>query len=317
MTNILITGGCGFIGSNLIRFLIEKTNWNIKLLDNLSSGKLEYNKDIIDNYERLEFFKGDICNNEDITELVDECGYIVNLAAQTSVIESIQDPNNDHNINVKGLLNLLSVCKEGKVKKFIHASSAAAVGNQKMPMDENKVPKPISPYGASKLAGEGYCCAFSNSFNINSVALRFSNVYGPLSFQKGSVVAKFIKRIIKKESLEVYGDGKQTRDFIHVNDICKGIYFSLIKDTGLFNVIQLGTGTETSVNELIEILKYNFSQLNIEFPQILYTKERTGEIYRNYTSISKAKRIINFSIDYDIQKGLHDTILWFMSEYKK
>jgi UDP-glucose 4-epimerase len=317
MKTILITGGCGFIGSNLIRYLLKVSKWRINILDNLSTGAIKPNDMIIQQSDRVNFFSGDIRNVDDITPLIKSSDYIVNLAAQTSVIDSLKNPFYDQDVNIIGLLNLLNISKDNSIEKFIHASSAAAVGEQDMPMDETKIPRPISPYGASKLAGEGYCSAFSNAFEMKAVVLRFSNVYGPLSYHKGSVASKFIKETLTGKPLDVYGDGNQTRDFIYVDDICKGIFLALKKDTDLFSLIQLGTGKETSINELIDYLKRISSKHKINFPAVKHVEERSGEIYRNFTDISNAIRILDFSLDFSIQEGLQNTVEWFVNEYKK
>lgn len=315
MTKILITGGCGFIGSNLTEYLLEKTDWKIIILDNLSTGRLKDIKTLKGFNNVVTFFKGDIIKTKDINKAINNCDYLVNLAAQTSVLDSINDPLYDENVNIQGILNLLRLSVKNKVKKFIQASSAAAVGEQEMPMNESKVPKPISPYGASKLSGEAYCSAFSRSYGLNSIVLRFSNVYGPKSYNKGSAIVKFIKKILKGEKLEVYGDGEQTRDFIYVKDICSGIYKSVIKDTNEFELIQLGTGIETSINTLIQLLMDLLEKFNLNKPEVIYTEQRPGEIVRNYCDISKAKNILDFTINMSLEKGLTNTIKWFKTEF--
>lgn len=315
MTRLLITGGCGFIGSNLTEYLLEKTNWHINILDNLSTGNLNNIKNLKNFEKKVNFIKGDIVNHDDVLKAIKNCDYVVNLAAQTSVMESIKNPYNDLEINIIGLLNLLDVAVNIKIKKFIHSSSAAAVGEQNMPVAELKVPMPISPYGASKLAGESYCCAFSKSYGLKSIVLRFSNVYGSKSYNKGSVIAKFIKQIIRKETLEIYGNGTQTRDFVHVKDICSGIYLSIIKETKVFDLFQLGTGIETTINLIIDYLKEISKEKKIKFFKIKYCEKRPGDITRNYADISKAKKKLGFSLNYDLETGLQETFDWFLKNY--
>ncbi len=316
MTKTLITGGCGFIGSNLVEFFLENTNWKINILDNLNTGQIESINKLNDFERRVKFFNGDITNIEDVLKAIENCDYVINLAAQTSVIESIEHPFNDESINIRGLLNLLKLAVEFKVKKLIHASSNATLGIQKMPVHELKVPQPISPYGASKLAGESYCSAYAVSYGLNCIALRFSNVYGPKSYNKGSVVAKFIKQIIKGEDLVVYGDGNQTRDFIYVKDICNGILLALSRDLSDFNLFQLGTGTETTINLLIRELTHIFEKKKIKMPNIQYVKERKGEITRNFVDIAKAKELLGFKVKYELNEGLSYTIDWFLDNYR-
>jgi UDP-glucose 4-epimerase len=310
MTKILITGGCGFIGANLTEFLLEKTDWKINILDNLSNSSIEDLKKI-KNYseKRIEFTKGDIKNQKDIEKTMKDCKFVINLAAQTSVINSIKEPIKDAEENIIAVIKLLQQAKKEKAEKFIHASSAAAIGEQEIPINEKKIPEPLCPYGASKLSGEAYCSSFANSDGINTIALRFSNVYGPISEEKGSVIPKFIKKIKKEETITVYGDGEQTRDFVYVKDICNGIYLSLIKKLPKkFELIQLGTGKETSINKLIEILKKKIKNKKIN---IKYSPARSGEIIRNYTDIKKAKDLLNYTPEFDIEKGIEETISSF------
>jgi UDP-glucose 4-epimerase len=304
---ILITGGCGFIGANLISFIFEKTNWNITILDNLTSGKKEYLSDFIDD-KRLDFIKGDIRDQEKVKKAIDKCDFVVNLAAQVGVIPSVEKPLFDMDVNIKGTLILLKAAVDSDVEKFIQASSATPLGEQEMPLNEDKVPAPLSPYGASKLACEGYCSAFSGSFNLNTVVLRFSNVYGPWSELKGSVIPLFIRQILNDETLTIYGDGRQTRDFIYVSDICQGIFLSLTRELPEnYCLFQLGTEKETSINELIDLLKNNISK---DF-SYRYASARNGEIICSYTDISKAKNILRYKPKIPIEKGIRKTIEWF------
>jgi len=301
--NILITGGCGFIGLNLIEFILDNTSWNIKVLDNLYSGKKEYLSSFDKN--RLSFHKGDIRDKKIVKKALENCDYIVNLAAQVGVIESIKDPFFDMDVNVNGILTLLKSCKEKNVKRFVQASSAAPLGEQEMPLSEAKVPSPLSPYGASKLAGEGYCSAFSGSYDLETVVLRFSNVYGPYCEHKNSVIPLFIRQILNDEVLTIYGDGNQTRDFVYVSDICNGIYLSLIsKIESRYSIFQLGTGIETNINSIIELLKKIFPERKISTK---YVPKRKGEIIRNYSDISKARIILGYNPIISIQEGLKKT----------
>ncbi|MBD3355151.1 NAD-dependent epimerase/dehydratase family protein [Candidatus Woesearchaeota archaeon] len=313
MTKILITGGCGFIGSNLVEFLIQKTDWQINILDNLSNGDIKDLENINEFDNRCNFFEGDIRKKEDIIEAIDNCDFVVNLAAQAGVISSIEDPQLDAEINIKGLINVLQSGAEGGIKRIIQASSAAPLGEQKMPLNEKKVPKPLSPYGASKLAGEGYCSAFSSSYDLNVVALRFSNVYGPRSYEKGSVIPKFIKETLDNDQVTIYGDGNQTRDFIYVKDICNAIYLALTENLeNKFELLQIATGKETSVNELFKILKKSLEEQKINVKNPKYVKARKGEILRNYADISKAKSLLNYGPKVDLTEGIDKTIKWFI-----
>mgnify|MGYP006286213529 CR=1 FL=1 len=317
MNKVLVTGGCGFIGTNLIEYLLEITDWEINVLDNLSVGKLEYLKSI-DGYtkDRIDFYKGDIKNKDDVEESIVGCDHVINLAAQTDVIDSVNNPKNDAEINVLGTINVLKASVENDIINFTQASSAAPLGEQEMPIDEEKVPQPLSPYGASKLACEGYCSAFSGSYDLNTVALRFSNVYGPKSWHKGSVVAKFIKQMIDGETPIIYGDGGQTRDFIHTKDISQALYLATEIDLDSnFELFQVATGVETSINELYGIINEKMSKYGYDVPEPEYGEERAGEIYRNYADISKAKNVLDYEPEIELEQGIDESIKWFIDNY--
>ncbi len=310
---IMITGGAGFIGSNLTNYLLKNTDWNIKILDNQSNGSFKRIKQL-KNYEedRVKLVEGDIRNKETIRSSIGDCDYVVNLAAQVGVIPSIEDPVKDAEINIMGIINLLEASKDNKIQGFVHASSAAPLGETKMPIHEERLPQPLSPYGASKLAGEAYCSAYADSHELNTTALRFSNVYGPNSKHKQSVVHLFIKQILNKEQITIYGDGEQTRDYIHVKDICQGIHKALTQTQKGYELIQLGTGKETSVNQLYKQIKQGFKEKDYEVPEPVHEPERSGEIYRNYTDPSKAKETLNFEPKINLKQGLEETIEWYI-----
>lgn len=297
----LITGGCGFIGVNLIDLLLEKTDAEMIVLDNLSEGR---ESDLPDT-SRVTFVKGDITKKEDVDRAIDGCSAVVNLAAQTGVVPSMDDPATDARINVLGFLNVLLAARDAKINRVVHASSAAPVGEQEMPIHEEKLPSPMSPYAASKLSGEGYASAFAHSFGMNTVVLRFSNAYGPRSYHKGSVIAKFMKRVQEGKPLVVYGDGEQTRDFVHVKDISTAIYKSMTCNLEGFNLFQIGTGVETSINQLVELFKQHF-----DVP-VSYEEPRAGEMVRNFADISKARRMLGYEPTIGLDKGLEETFEWF------
>ncbi|MBW2985807.1 GDP-mannose 4,6-dehydratase [Candidatus Woesearchaeota archaeon] len=315
MTKVLITGGCGFIGSNLVEFILQKTDWQINVLDNLTGGKLEDIEQIAGFKERSTFFKGDIRNKEDVSKAVAGCDYVVNLAAQVGVMPSVEDPLFDADVNIIGTITVLNACVKNKIKKFVQASSAAPLGDQEMPMHEKKVPQPLSPYGASKLADEAYCSAFAASYGLNTVALRFSNAYGIKSYQKGSVIPLFIRQILNGETCTIFGDGEQTRDFIYVTDICNGIYLALTTELkNKFELIQLATGKETSMNELFKVLKQEFEKHGKTVQDAKYVPARPGEIIRNYADITKLRTLLNYEPKVDLKEGISKTVSWFINQ---
>ena len=253
---ILVTGGAGFIGSGLVPMLLN-AGYRVRVLDNLSSGSA----DALAAYD-VELVTGDIRDAQTVDRAVRGVDGIVHLAAHTNVIDSIQDPVMDYAVNVGGTLNLLMAAREHKVARFVFASSNAPIGENTPPIDEEKPARPLSPYGASKLAGEGYCSAFHGSYGLGTVILRFANVYGPRSTHKGSVVAKFIKDAMSTGTLTIYGDGEQTRDFIHVDDLARAIIAGLESDCG-GETFQIATGSETRIIDLAHSIQAAFPDRKI------------------------------------------------------
>jgi UDP-glucose 4-epimerase len=318
---VLITGGAGFVGINIVERLLKTSQFKISIIDNLSSGNyrlLEKTVKVsgaeIENVfsaetGKVSFFHEDITNKESVSQLLKGQDLVIHLAAQTGVIPSIRDPRNDARINIEGTLNLLSASVDSGVENFIFASSAAPLGEQVPPLDENKIPRPLSPYGASKAAAEAYCSAFSASYGLGTVALRFSNLYGPYSFHKGSVIAAFMKEMKQGRTLTVYGDGEQTRDFLYTRDLSDAVLRILNCDSSKLKgqLFQMGTGVETSINHLIELLK---SVTGIE-TNVQYVPERKGEIKRNYASVKKFKAFSGFEPETGLETGLRETWNWF------
>jgi len=256
---------------------------------------------------------GDIRDSEVVEKAVDGIDAVVHLAAHTGVIDSLKNPKENWDTNVNGTINLLEACRCRGISKFILASSNAVVGDQTPPIDELKLPQPLSPYGASKLAGEALCSAYYYSFGLNTICLRFANCYGPYSEHKTGVIPMYMNWANKGESLIIYGDGNQTRDFIHVHDICQAIRLALITSdsglqTGESNVFQIASGTETSINQLAELIKEIYAgsritSLNSQI-SISYKPKRKGEIERNYSDITKAKKILGFKPEFKLRDGL-------------
>jgi len=302
---VLVTGGCGFIGVNVGRLLRSK-GWRLLAFDNLTSGSRADGENA--GYEVIE---GDVRDREALREAAASVDYLIHLAAHTNVVESVEDPVVDVEVNVEGTLNALLAARDAEVSGFVFASSNAPLGSVEPPTREDKVPAPLSPYGASKLAGEGLCSAFAGSYGLPTTVLRFANVYGPYSYHKGSVVAVFMKRILEGLPLIIYGDGDQTRDFVHVDDLVAGIDLAL--RSGLAGeTFHLGSGTETSVNELAAKIMGLFPDREIV---IEHRPERPGEIRRNYSDIGKARRLLGFEPAVSLDEGLAGTRDWFLEAY--
>jgi UDP-glucose 4-epimerase len=324
--NWLITGGCGFIGTALIRSLTEEGGHAVRVVDNLSVGTREdlaaagdfvdVSSDElgpIDSGERVELIAGDITDDDLALRAAQGAEVIVHLAANTGVMPSVEDPRGDCMSNVVGTLNYLEAARHNDVGRFVFASSGGTViGEAEPPIHEEMVPHPVAPYGASKLAGEGYCSAYFQTFGVETVALRFGNVYGPLSGHKNSVVARFIKRAVEGEVLEIYGDGTQTRDFIYVEDLIRAVRLSAtVEDVG-GEVFQIATSAETTVQELTDRLLPALATAGLENIEVRKTAARRGEVRRNYADTSKARRMLGWQAKAGLDEGLKRTVDWFV-----
>lgn len=318
----LITGGCGFIGTALIRVLLSNNpKIQILVLDNLSIGKQsdleilgEVSKVSVSNLEfasRIGLLVGDIRDESICLKAAQDVDCIVHLAANTGVGPSVEDPRLDLEANVFGVFNVLEACRLNNVEKFIFASSGAPAGVVEPPIHEEIAPHPASPYGASKLAGEGYCSAYFNSFDIKTIALRFGNVYGPGSFHKDSVVAKFLKQALAGEVCEIYGDGEQTRDFIFIEDLVDAIVLAS-KFNGGGEIFQISAGAEVTLNELVEALKaavFDATGINM---LATFTEVRVGDVKRNYADTSKARDLLGWESRHNLDDGLSKTVQDFV-----
>lgn len=298
---VLVSGGAGFIGVNLGRLLREQ-GFVTRCFDNFSTGR----RDDAEAAGYDEIVEGDILDAAAFAEAARGCTHVVHLAAQAGVPTSVADPVRDCQLNVQGTLNALLAARDAEVEGFVFASSNAPLGDIVPPAHEGMVPRPKSPYGASKLAGEAYCSAFAGSYGLNTVALRFTNVYGPYSYHKGSVVAAFCKAAKHGEPLRIYGDGKQTRDFVFVGDLCRGISGAVTSGAS-GAVVHLGSGIETTVLEVAEMIGDRFEG----GARIEHLPERTGDVLRNSADISGARDLFGFDPATPLTEGLDRTVAWF------
>ena len=324
----LITGGCGFIGTNLVKNLVEEGSHFIRVIDNLSVGTREDLSRVCQFTEpkpahlspqsstlspdKVELIVGDILDADLALRTAQGTDVIVHLAASAGVQQSVEDPIIDCTINVLGTLNYLEAARQNNVKRFVFASSGAAVGESEPPIHEEVVPQPVSPYGAGKVAGEGYCSAYFLTYCIDTVALRFGNVYGPLSSHKNSVVAKFIRQAINGEILEIYGDGNQTRDFIHIDDLSHAIRLAAGVDGIGGETFQIASNKETSIVELVQGLLPILSAAGIDGVKSVHAESRPGEIRRNFSDTSKARNLLGWQAKVGLKEGLEKTVRWFL-----
>ncbi|MDQ4129347.1 MAG: GDP-mannose 4,6-dehydratase [Actinomycetota bacterium] len=322
--NWLITGGCGFIGTALIRSLMEEGGHGVRVVDNLAVGAREDLASVCDFVEGsgdgpishgAELVVGDILDEELALRAAEGADVIVHLAANTGVMPSVEDPRGDCMSNVVGTLNYLEAARHAGAGRFVFASSGGTtVGEAEPPIHEEMPAHPVAPYGASKLAGEGYCSAYFRTFGVETVALRFGNVYGPLSGHKNSAVARFIKRASQGEALEIYGDGTQTRDFIFVEDLVRAVRLSATAEGVGGELFQIATNAETTVQELVDKLLPALAQAGIKGVEVRNTAARRGEVRRNFADTSKAARMLGWRAEVTLDEGLRRTVGWFMEK---
>jgi UDP-glucose 4-epimerase len=299
-TNVLVTGGAGFIGVHLADHLTDAGH-RVTVIDNESLGN---RADLTEG--RVRFLAGDLRDRDQLGAALEGQDAVVHLAADTRVIDSIQNPAHNFDNNVVGTFNLLELCRELGIQRVVAASTGGAiVGDVPPPVHERMAAQPTSPYGASKLMLEGYLSAYSAAYGLRGCALRFSNIYGPRSLHKGSVVAHFYKRILAGEPLVVYGDGSQARDFLYVGDLVEGIRTAV--DSDAVGAYQLGSGVPTTVNELLDLM----GTITGEDFKVAYEEFRAGEVHRTWCEIDKAREGLGFSPVTPLDEGLRLTWEWF------
>jgi UDP-glucose 4-epimerase len=299
----LVTGGAGFIGSALVR-LLAGSGYHVRVYDDLSTGRAEN----LGGTE-AELVRGDVRDVEAVGRAASGCEVVFHLAAGTGVVPSIEDPFADFDLNARGTLSALWAAHKAGAARVVFSSSNAPLGAGAYPASEDKPTAPLSPYGASKAAGEAYCSAFHGAYGLEAVAVRFSNAYGPRSGHKGNVIPLFIRRLLADEELVVYGDGSQTRDFVFVTDLAEGLLRAAeAADVG-GEVFQLASGVETSVNALLALL----ADLSGRMPKIRHEPPRPGEILRNYSLVDKAHERLGYEPTVRLEEGLRITYEWFTS----
>lgn len=298
---ILVTGGAGFIGPHVVRELLRAGYDRVTVLDDESTGSFSALADL-----PVRCVRADIRDARAVGEALTGVGTVIHLAARTSVVDSIANPAESFDVNVRGSFELLSLAREAGAEYFVAASTGGAIlGEAAPPVHEEMPARPASPYGASKLALEGYLAAFAQSYGMRTAALRFSNVYGPGSGHKGSVVAKFFRQIQSGEPLVVHGDGSQVRDFLYVGDLARGVA-ACVRKRGV-GVFQLGSGRPTSLLDLLSV----FREVTGQTVPVQYAPFRSGEVRATWCDISKARAELGFSPATALPEGLRATWSWF------
>lgn len=303
----LITGGAGFIGSNIVEELLNR-NETVRVLDNFSTGKRENLSQYIDTIELIE---GDIRSYHIVAEAVDGMDIILHQAALPSVPRSIKDPITSDEVNVGGTLNILEAARDANIKRIVYASSSSIYGdNVELPKHEDMIPNPLSPYTVSKLAAENYCRVFSRIYNLESVCLRYFNVFGPRqdpNSQYSAVIPKFIQAMLNDKAPVIFGDGTQTRDFTYVANVVEANLLAATAECDSGIVLNCACNERTELNRLV----FELNALLGKDIEPVYVASRPGDVMHSFASVEKAKSTIKYAPKVDFKDGLRRTIEWY------
>ena len=304
---VLVTGGAGFIGSNVVKLLREES-YDVAVLDSFITG---YRENLM-NLSGVELIEGDIRDQAVVERAVGDVDAIVHMAASVGNVKSLEDPILDSEVNVLGTLRVLDAARKAGVKKVVYSSSAALYGEPKyIPITEEHPLSPETPYGVSKLAGEKHCLCYGDLYGMDIISLRYFNVYGPNQRYDayGNVVPIFVSSLLYDESLTIYDDGEQTRDFVNVRDVAVANLLA-IKSKGVKGVFNIGSGEVTTVNQLAATIKV---ESGMEM-SLNYCPPRQGDVRDSLSDISKARNTLGYHPSVTLKSGIKSYVRWLMSE---
>jgi nucleoside-diphosphate-sugar epimerase len=300
----LVTGGAGFIGSHIVRRLVHQGQL-VRVVDNFSTGHSVHLKDV---YDSIEFVEGDLADERVSDEAVRDVAYVLHQAAVPSVQRSVRDPIGTNRSNVTATLNLLESCRKAGVRRLVYAASSSAYGDTEvLPKIEEMTPNPLSPYALQKFVGERYCKLYYDLYGLETVSLRYFNVFGPNQdpySDYSAVIPKFITRMIAKEPITVYGDGEQSRDFTYVENAVQANFLALRATAAPGNVCNVGCGEKITLNELIRLLE---AILRIK-AEVNYTDPKAGDVRHSLADLSLARRILGYEPKVMVKEGLKRTV---------
>ncbi|MAD12240.1 MAG: LPS biosynthesis protein WbpP [Flavobacteriaceae bacterium] len=320
---ILVTGGAGFIGSNLCEALLEKQNI-VVCLDNFATGKRENIEAFLEN-SNFFLIEGDIRRLDDCLKATQDVDYVLHQAALGSVPRSIKDPITTNDVNVSGFLNMLVAAKENGVKRFVYAASSSTYGDSdSLPKVEDVIGKPLSPYAITKYTNELYADIFSKTYALETIGLRYFNVFGRKQDPNGAyaaVIPKFVSQLINGESPVINGNGTFSRDFTYIDNVIQANLLSLIttKEKAINTVYNIAYGDRNTLNDLMGYLKKYLTQFDpkISNVEVIYGPNRAGDIPHSHASISKAKKLLNFNPQFSLQNGLEKSVKWYWENINK
>jgi UDP-N-acetylglucosamine 4-epimerase len=315
---ILVTGGAGFIGSNLCEELLKRNN-TVVCLDNFATGRRE-NLSAIQNNPNFRLIEGDIRNLEDCLLATKGVDYVLHQAALGSVPRSIKDPITSNDVNVGGFLNMLVASRDNNVKRFVFAASSSTYGDsESLPKVEDIIGKPLSPYAVTKYVNELYADVFSKTYGLETIGLRYFNVFGRKQDPNGAyaaVIPKFVSQLMDLESPTVNGDGNYSRDFTYIDNVIQANLLSLVADEAAINTVyNVAYGDRNTLNDLLGYLKEFLSEYNpkIKEVEVVYGPNRLGDIPHSHASVDKAKKLLHYNPQFSLQKGLKEAVDWYWS----
>ncbi|MFH1836949.1 MAG: SDR family oxidoreductase [Candidatus Omnitrophota bacterium] len=303
----LVTGGAGFIGSNIVRELVNRGDY-VRVLDNMSAGKEENLAPFVG---KIDFQKGDVRNSEDVKKAVEGIDYVLHHAAFRNVAKSVEDPILTSEVNVNGSLNVLKYSHEAGVKRVVNASTSSVYGECKIyPQDESIEPNPVSPYAISKLAVEYYCKFFSRDLGLDTISLRYFNVFGPnqnIESKYSFVIPAFTSKLLENKPCVIEGDGKQSRDFVYVDDVVRANIAACKLKTSSGEIVNIGSGIDSSIIDIAEHVK-NIMGKDIDCE---FQVRRPGDVDRTVADISRMKDILGLQPSVSLEDGLRRAVEWF------
>ncbi len=310
MATYVVTGGAGFIGSNIVARLVDEGE-TVRVVDDMSTGRAE-NLDGL--REAVAFHEGSICDDDLLHEAFDGADYVLHQAALASVQRSVEDPAATNRVNVEGTLKVLEAARECGVKRVVYASSSSVYGDApELPKHEDMIPRPRSPYAVSKLGGEYYCRVYADVFGLETVSLRYFNVFGPRqdpASQYAAVIPIFVRRMLAGQRPEVYGDGEQSRDFTYVDNVVQVNLQAARAEGGAGAVCNVGCGERYSLNELLRLL----GELMGQPADADYGPERAGDVKHSLADIGRARRLLGYEPEVDFREGLRRTVEWYREQ---
>jgi UDP-N-acetylglucosamine 4-epimerase len=320
--HILVTGGAGFIGSNLCEALISNGN-RVTCLDNFATGKRENIAHLHAN-PKFKLIEGDIRNLEDCHKACKGVDYVLHQAALGSVPRSINDPITSNAVNVSGFLNMLVAARDAKVKRFTYAASSSTYGDSTtMPKVEDIIGKPLSPYAITKYVNELYADIFSKTYGLETIGLRYFNVFGRKQDPNGAyaaVIPKFVMQLMRYESPTINGDGSYSRDFTYIDNVLEMNMRSMVTDNveAVNTVYNVAFGERTDLNELVGLLKEYLSVFDnkIVNVEVIYGPQRQGDVPHSLASIDKAKKLLGYNPQFDLKAGLKEAVSWYWNNLK-